>query len=169
MKRILVVIGMFALLSLSSCKENDDALARGVFAITGGWAQTGWPPDGTALFQLYAGVISKNEIAGTITSWKFVFEVDGREILEINDRNFTSYAPYIVTDAAVDSGNRFIIPAGQKISFQLTQNSGDNHFVCPWYMLPERPFDLEIVLAIQDENSHVSICEYKTRVIFSYF
>lgn len=167
MKKIGSILVIFVLLLVVSCKKSSEAVA-GIYSITSGSATVGWPPFGNAYFAMRADVSCQNEVAGTIISWKFLFKTDERVIVEVDNLNYTAYAPYIQTNAGYDEQGRFYIPAGRDIFFKLSQSSGGEDFFCPYYMLPERPYDLLIVMEILDENGNLAACEYKTFVDFSF-
>jgi hypothetical protein len=107
------------------------------------------------------------KIGGAITAWKFVYKVGSAEILEINEKNHTSYVPYIVSNGIlVDPGHQLIIPANQKVGFRLEQGQYFNacspgeeyynaYFICHGDVLNGKiPDNMDITLTIADENSH---------------
>ena len=181
MKNELLIIGMLSLLLFSSCRKSDEILPQGVFEISAGWAQAAYDyVKDTTFLAMYVKVGSRNEVGGTITSWKFVYKAGSTEVLEINEKNHTSYVPYIVSNGSLfNPGHRFMIPAYQEVGFRLEQGqyfnsdfpSGayyDERFICHGDVLAgvTIPDNMDITLKIDDDNSYSHTCTFNIRVSY---
>ena len=181
MKNKLLIIGIISLLLFSSCKKSDEILPEGFFEISAGWAQAAYDyVKDTTFLAMYVKVGSRNEVGGTITSWKFVYKAGNMEVLEINDRNHSSYVPYIVSNEVLfNPGHRFMIPAYQEVGFRLEQgqyfNAGspsgayyDESFICHGYVLKGNiiPDNMDITLKIDDDHSYSHTCKFNIRVSY---
>ncbi len=183
MKNIVTIMGMISLLLFSACKKNDEILPEGAFEISSGWAQASYAyyNDSTSL-AMYVGVSSLNETGGMITSWKFVFKDGGTEVLEINEKNYASYVPYIVANGIVlDPGRLPVIPANQKAGFRFEQGQYfnacspggaryDAYFICHGDVLNGKiPDNMDITVTINDESSHAHTYTRNVRASYIIF
>jgi len=165
-----LVAALFSLIIFTStCKKADEIdevipTTKGLFEIIDGMSKVMYfHYEDLTFLSMNGNVECQNEIAGTITSWKFIFKSGSRDLLEINDANYSSYVLYTNVQPIITANN---------MGFVYVSYADSSHEIfSPFHgkLFDAKPDNMDIFITITDDNANIQTIEFNTTVTFNIY
>jgi hypothetical protein len=159
----------FLVLPTSTCKKTDGIdevipTPKGLFVISSGISKVMYFHYENLTYLTMTGRVQcQNDIGGKITAWKFVFKSGDRELLEINDANYSAYVLYTYGQLQIVSNTAGIV------NVSYADKAHENFSPFSGRLFDADPDNMDIFMTIADDNANIQTIELNTAVTYNFY